>query len=75
MANSNMIYEVNGEQLNTIQLREKIKEAIGDKRLTVSEIESALNLPPKRLQNVISTMSANHIVLVDNTRNSKRYVK
>ena len=75
MANSNMIYEVNGEQLNTTQLREKIKEAIGDKRLTVSEIEAALNLPPKRLQNVISTMSANHIVLVDNTRNSKRYVK
>lgn len=75
MANANMVYEVNGEQLNTTQLREKIKQAIGDKRLTVSEIEEALNLPPKKLQNVISTMSANYIVLVDNTRNSKRYVK
>ena len=61
MSNANMVYEVNGEKLNTTQLREKIKEVIGDKKLYISEIEAALNLPPKKLQNVIPTMAANYI--------------
>lgn len=75
MSNANMVYEVNGEKLNTTQLREKIKEVIGDKKLYISEIEAALNLPPKKLQNVIPTMAANYIVLIDTVRDSKRYVR
>lgn len=73
---SGMTYKVNGEELNTTQLRQKIIDVLGyNNRMTVREIEAALNLPEKKLQNVITTMSGSYLILIDNQTNGKRYVK
>ena len=75
-SNAQSTYVVNGETITTTQLRQKIIDVLGyNNRMTVSEIEQSLGLLPKKLQNVMSGMAGNYLVLIDNTRNSKRYVK
>lgn len=75
MANCKSMYEVNGKILNTTELRQLIIDTLDNKKMTVREIEEALNLPQNKLSNVITTMSGNYLILVDNVRNSKRFVK
>lgn len=66
-------YLVHGEVLNTTQLRQKIMDTIGDGKLTVREIESRLGLKDKSLSNIMVTMQANHIVLMEKLNNNKRF--
>lgn len=72
-ANCKATYHVHGEVLNTTQLRQKIMDTIGDKKLTAREIESKLGLKEKSLSNIMSTMQANHIVLMEKLNNNKRF--
>jgi DNA-binding Lrp family transcriptional regulator len=76
MIRKDITYNVHGIIMNTDQLRQKIIDILGENnRLTVREIEAELGLEPQRLSNVITTMSANHLILVDTIRDSKRHVK
>jgi hypothetical protein len=72
-ANCQATYNVNGEILNTTQLRERIMKVIGDKKLTIREIEQALGFEPKKLMSIMTGMSANHIVLMEKLNNNKRF--
>ena len=72
-ANCQATYNVHGEVLNTTQLRERIMEIIGDKKLTIREIEQALGFEPKKLMSIMTGMSANHIVLMEKLNNNKRF--
>jgi hypothetical protein len=72
-ANCQATYNVHGKILNTTQLRERIMEIIGDKKLTIREIEEALGFPHKRLMSIMTGMSANHIVLMEKLNNNKRF--
>lgn len=72
-ANCKATYNVHGEILNTTQLRERIIEIIGDKKLTIREIEVALGFQAKRLASIMTGMSANHIVLMEKQNNNKRF--
>ena len=73
VANCQATYNVNGEILNTTQLRERIMKVIGDKKLTIREIEQALGFEPKKLMSIMTGMSANHIVLMEKLNNNKRF--
>ena len=71
--NCKAVYYVNNEELNTTQLRQKIIDTIGDKKMTIREIEQKLGLKEKQLSNVMTGMAATHLVLMEKVNNNKRF--
>jgi len=73
VANCKATYNVHGEILNSSQLRQKIIDVLGDKRMSIREIEEKLGFPPKKLMSIMTGMQATHMVLMEKMNNNKRF--
>lgn len=72
-SNNQMIYEYEGKKLTTNELRQKIIDVIGDKKMNIREIENALGFEKKRLVSIVNGMAATHLILMIKQKGAKRF--
>jgi len=72
-SNNQAVYEYKGTKITTHELRQKIINLLGDKRMNIREIESGLGFDEKKLVSIVGGMAATHMILMIKQKNAKRF--